>query len=292
MGALMKKSKNEWGIAHLGIILAAVLIVVIGFVGWRVMNSAKEDKTANSAQNSSPVPTPAEKKTESAPEIMWQFNDTAWTPSSTPPACPNPLKLTTPVDLSKATSILYPGQTRGQYKPHGGFAVDNAANNMVTVKIPMDAKMVSGSRYIEDGEQQILLIFTAPCGISYRFDHLYTLTEKFQKAVDATLPPAKVDDSRTTNFNPGVAVTAGEVLATEVGHKKTLNVGFDFGVYDLRQPNEISKNAAWAAAHASEKSNAYYGVCWFDMLPAADAAKVKSLPSRDSKSGKSSDYCK
>ena len=49
------------------------------------------------------------------------------------PSCPTPL-LQTPVDLSKVTSILYPGQERGgNYKAHGGFGFDNATDNLVTV---------------------------------------------------------------------------------------------------------------------------------------------------------------
>ena len=52
-------------------------------------------------------------------------------------SCPTPL-LQTPVDLSKVTSILYPGQERGgNYKAHGGFGFDNATDNLVTVKIPL-----------------------------------------------------------------------------------------------------------------------------------------------------------
>ena len=42
--------------------------------------------------------------------------------SGTPPACPQQPMLATPVDLSLATSILYPGQVRGNaFKPHGGL---------------------------------------------------------------------------------------------------------------------------------------------------------------------------
>ena len=47
-------------------------------------------------------------------------------------SCPAPL-LQTPVDLSKVTSILYPGQERGgNYKAHGVFGFDNAPDNLVT----------------------------------------------------------------------------------------------------------------------------------------------------------------
>jgi hypothetical protein len=65
----------------------------------------------------------------------------------------------------------------------------------------------------------------------------------------------------------------------------------DFGVYDLRTPNEISKNSAWAAVHQQYKAQEWYGICWFDMLPTADASRVKSLSAGDQKRGKVSDYC-
>ena len=89
-----------------------------------------------------------------------------------------------------------------------------------------------------------------------------------------------------------MAVKKGEVVATASGFVTKKNVSMDFGVYDLRQPNTASKNSAYASAHAQEKESAFYGICWFDLLPSADAEKVKSLPAADSRAGKTSDYCK
>ncbi|MEX1995597.1 MAG: hypothetical protein WD887_02365, partial [Candidatus Saccharimonadales bacterium] len=160
---------------------------------------------------------------------------------------------------------------------------DNAKGNKVTVRAPMDAKLTSGSRYTEMGELQVLLQFSNDCGVRYRFDHLLTLTDKFQKAVDASLPDAMVGDSRTTAFKPEVEVKKGEIVATAVGFAKVKNVSFDFGVYDLRQDDSNSGDSF---------DRARYGVCWLkDWLPAADSAKLLALPGGDSKSGKSSNYC-
>ncbi len=202
--------------------------------------------------------------------------------------------LLSPVDVSKATSILYPGQTRGgDFKPHGGFRFDGLKNEDVTVTVPLAAKVTSGSRYIERGEVQYMFDFEGDCGINYRFDHLKTLSAKFQAIADK-LPAAKVDDSRTTAVSPEVSVATGEVVATAVGFAvgdNGPNVSVDFGVYDKRQKNASSKDAAWVAAHSEDGDQAYYGVCWFDLLPAADAAIVKALPAGDSAAGKTSDYC-
>ena len=202
-------------------------------------------------------------------------------------ACPTPL-LQTPVDLSRVTSILYPGQERGgNYKAHGGFGFDNATDNLVTVKIPLSGKITRVVRYRELGEVQYLFEFDGNCGVSFRFDHLRKLTAKFEAVVNAF--PIK-EDTRTDLVSPPVAVMVGEVIATEVGFLN--NVSVDFGVYDMRQKNEASKDPAWASAHSQFPADSY-GICWFDSLPQADSAAVKLLPSRDgSKNGQKSDYCK
>ena len=139
--------------------------------------------------------------------------------------CPTPL-LQTPVDLSKVTSILYPGQERGgNYKAHGGFGFDNATDNLVTVKIPLNGKVNRVVRYREMGEIQYLFEFDGDCGVSFRFDHLRKLTAKFEAIVNAF--PIK-EDTRTDLVIPPVPVTVGEVIATEVGFLN--NVSVDFGV--------------------------------------------------------------
>jgi len=200
-------------------------------------------------------------------------------------SCPTPL-LQSPVDLSKVTSILYPGQERGgNYKAHGGFGFDNATDNSVTVKIPLDGKITRVARYRELGEVQYLFEFEGNCGVSFRLDHLRELTAKFEAVVGAF--PIK-EDSRTDLVNPPVAVMLGEVIATEVGFLN--NVFVDFGVYDMRQKNEASKDPAWAGAHSQFPADSY-GICWLDALPQADSLVVKALPSRDGASGKKSDYC-
>ncbi len=191
--------------------------------------------------------------------------------------CPEPLILQTPVDLSKVTAILYPGQVRGgDFKPHGGFRFDNAQSNEIEVRAPIDSELQDASRYIEMGEVQYMFDFQNDCGIRYRFDHLLTLSPKFAEMAK-NLPEPKPDDSRTTNVKP-IMVKQGEVIATAVGFKNNLNVFVDFGVYDSR-----------GKIFSSPRDNA---ICWFDLLPAQDSTKVKSLPPADSKSGSQSTLCK
>ena len=80
----------------------------------------------------------------------WDYNQETqtWQASGIPPLCPTSLTFTTPVNLSRVTSILYPGQTRGGwFKPHGGFRFDapNETGN-ITVVAPMAATVYRASR--------------------------------------------------------------------------------------------------------------------------------------------------
>ncbi len=216
----------------------------------------------------------------------WEFTGTTWKANGTAPTCPTGTLLRSPVDVSTVESMLYPGQVRGgDYKPHGGFRFKNTTKK-VTVRAPMDASLTRASRYIEIGEVQYLLEFVNPCGIMYRFDHVYTLSPAMAQAV-SSLPQPKKDDSRTTFINPAVSVKAGDIIATVVGFPKSKNIGFDWGVYDLRTKNAASKNAAWAASHGAEL--AQHGVCWFTLVAPSDTKKIKALPAAG---GKTSDYCK
>jgi hypothetical protein len=223
-----------------------------------------------------------------ADEVRWEYDGTAYRVHGTPPPCPDPI-LQPPTDLALATSILYPGQTRGgEYKPHGGFRFDGLVNTDVDVVSPLDGEIVHAARYLVSGDQQYTFDIVHPCGIKIRVGHLLELPPAMQAIADQ-LPPAQELDSRTHPVEPPVAVAVGEVLGTAVGVHEGTNVFFDFGVYDLRQPNPSSADPAYAAAHPSDTET--YAVCWFDLLPADATARVRGLPSADGASGATSDYC-
>jgi hypothetical protein len=176
----------------------------------------------------------------------------------------------------------------GHYKAHGGFGFGNSKNEDITVKAPLDGLLVRGSRYIESGEIQYMFDIINPCGIMFRFDHLLALSPKFAEVAEQLRQPV-VDDSRTTDINP-IPIKTGEVIATAVGLKKAGNVGMDWGVYDLRQKNQASKNPEWLLQHQGEQ--APYALCWLELLPPEDSTKAKSFPGGDFVLGKQSDYCK
>ena len=157
------------------------------------------------------------------------------------PECDDPLAIGTPIDMSLATSVLLPGQMRGtDFKPHGGIAIDNTKTNDVDVRTIMDGYLYRGSRYTQDSTLQYMFDFMNSCGVVFRLDHLATLTDEFMKYADQ-LPEPKADDSRTTGFSDPIFIKKDTLVATAAGITNPLNLFFDVGVYDLRQPNDASK---------------------------------------------------
>lgn len=283
--------KHQSGFAIIELVIILVVLAVIGVVGWKTLSSHQSSKTQPVSTSQTQTATPSSPNSENV-GVGWANDGTKWTATGAPPACPDPLSFPTPVDISKATAVLYPGQTRGgNYKPHGGFIFTPHTNDSVTISAPLDAKVYKGVRYIESGEVQYMFIFINPCGIMYRFDHLLTLSPAFQKIAD-TLPQPKENDSQTTVFNPVPSVKASDNVATAVGFKNSGNTSVDFGVYDLRQKNAVSQTAAWQQAHPMENEFGAYAICWLDNLSGNAQAAAKALPGGDGKAGKQSDYCK
>lgn len=136
--------------------------------------------------------------------LSWEYNGQTWQASGLPPPCPNPLTFTTPVNLSRVTSILYPGQTRGSaYKPHGGFRFDAPGETGdITVVAPMASTAYRASRGLDNGEIQYMFDIINACGILYRLGHLRDLSPRFQQ-IAASLPPAVEGDSRTSPVAAG-----------------------------------------------------------------------------------------
>lgn len=286
------KKINQKGFGAVEIIIVIAVVGLLGVVGWRVF-AGKQGEPNDKTGYTQPTPLAEDKKEQAeTAQLIWQQGEGGWRAMQTPPKCPDQPIMKSPVDISKVTGILYPGQTRGgNYKPHGGFRLDGTANDKVTVTAPIDGFIVRGGRYMAEGEVQYTFDIMNNCGVMYRVGHFRALPANLQKLAD-TWPPAQEGDSRTQQVNPAIFVKKGEPLATSVGIVAAKNTFFDWGVYDYRQENEASKSASYQQAHLQEKELAWHAVCWFDWLPAADAAKVKSLPAGDPASGKKSDYCK
>lgn len=211
-------------------------------------------------------------------------------------ACP---ALESPVTVSEVTAILYPGQERGgDYKAHGGFRFDGLQNDEVAVRAPIDATLFAAGGGIFRGEKQYTLRFHTDCGLELMFGHLLTLTPEFQALVEGLpLPDGTV---KTHAIRPQISVRAGEVIATAVGFRHgpdadtfdKPNTSFDFGVFERWIPNDISHDPVWQTKHRGVgRYEDEHGLCWLDLLPPADMARLKALPAGDFQSGKTSDYC-
>ena len=238
----------------------------------------------------SPTSPSSVSKAQSSFGVSWMYNGQSWESSSISPECQDPLIFTTPVNLLRVTSVLYPGQIRGGwYKPHGGFRFDGPdETGDIIVVAPMESTIYRASRGLDNGEIQYMFDFINSCGILCRLGHLRDLSPRFQRIAES-LPPAVEGDTRTSPVVMGQTVAVGEKVATAVGFRSG-NFFLDWGVYDLRKRNEASLDPGWLAQHPGEFAS--YGICWFDHLSPEDRMTVRSLPPADSYSGVMSDYCR
>lgn len=273
-----------------------VLVVFLSLALSRCSGGSSSSPTAPTATTPAPTTsttTPTAPPAAQPPSTTfsgWAWDGRSWYSLGTAPSCASSLVLPLPVDMSRVTSILYPGQVRGDYKAHGGFRFDQPGQTTsVNVVAPIAGTLLRASRYLASCEIQYTFDFVNDCGIMFRFGHLRDLAARFQAVAD-TLPAPIELDSRSTPVS-GVTVAAGEIVGTGVGLRDSArNVFVDYGVYDLRQRNRSSQDPTWLAAHDNDTHA--YAVCWFDLLSPADAALVRSLPSADFQMGKTSDYCK
>ncbi len=299
-------NNNQNGFSHILILMFVIILAVVGFAGYRVYDKSNGDSASNkveSEKSGSNQETLASAWPNDS-EITWgATGDGQWMPfpyDTVPPACPDPLRLEIPTtEISKATSILYPGQSRtgsfeglgGTYKPHGGIRFDNNTDNNIDVVMPYNGSVFRATRFLVDGEIQYGFDIVNDCGVMIRFGHLRELTPEFQVIIDK-LPEAIEGDSRATKVEPNVAFKTGDLIATAVGFKNTKNVGFDYGLYDLRKNNEASKDSIYNAAHKDTAESAFHGLCWLDLVSSENEAILKALPGGDGNAGKKSDYCK
>ncbi len=287
----MLKKHNQNGFHLIIVPLVVIVLGAIGFAGWKVLSNKKDPITsASTATTVSPNAAGANKKEISY--IAWQFNDTTWSASETPPSCEEPLSIGSPTDLSKITGKLLPGEIRGgDYKAHGGLANDNATDDQMNIYAVRDAYLYQGARYMENGTLQYLLDFVSPCGIRFRFDHLAALAPDIAKLAEE-LPAPKVDDTRTNPITPTL-VKRGQLVATAVGHKETMNIGFDLGVYDLRHTNAASETNLYQteSQRVNKKEQSYYGLCWFKYVDEPDRTILLQMPVRGSNVSKPSEFC-
>jgi hypothetical protein len=285
----MDDSKMQSGFSLVELLLALFVVIVVAGAGVKVLKITHKSASTAPKQSSNVA--------SSSTDTLWQTTNTGgWKPNGTPPICSSPLLSQSPIDMARASEIMYPGQYRGtHYKAHGGFRIKPQYKNSVSVMLPMDMRLVAALRYTQGNDVQYLYTFENPCGIQVRFDHLLTLAGDFatiaEKLPKPTESTASVPPSKPTDYSHKV-YKVGTLVATEVGGRSDqYGSGFDFGVYDLRAANEISKNQQWAAIHGNESSLNFYGRCWIDMLPSAESAAAKQILPLATDDRGASDYC-
>ncbi|MCA9856078.1 MAG: hypothetical protein KC458_02245 [Dehalococcoidia bacterium] len=269
-------------------LLATALLAACGSSG----DGGGGDAGANVEVTATASPTPSgtippSETAMTAAAPLWAWNGQQWTNLGGPaPECPD--VLVPAVDVGAATSVLYPGQVRSDYKAHGGFRFDGLGAYDVPVVSPIDGVLMRGARYLASGEVQFTLDIVHPCGLMVRLGHLRELTPKWD-AYFANFPAPVELDSRATFFDPAPAVVAGEPVAVAVGVVGTSNTFIDIGVYDLRHRNAASEDPAWLAEHDNDTHA--YGLCWFGMFGPELEQRVAALPAADGQMGTTSDYC-
>ena len=217
----MKKNKN--GVAAIGLVIL-IFLVGIGLLVFMVISKSTSNKKKDDFKSPDTSGTQAQ-------GFIWRQTAAGWEAQEKAPDCPAQPILKAPADLSKVTSVLYPGQKRGpiSYKPHGGLRFDSSSDNNITVTAPMDGYIISGTRFIADGGTEIQYSFSIMnnCGITNLIGHLRELPANLQKIVE-TFPEAP-KSSASQNVNPPVYVKQGDVLATKVGIIGDRNTFFDWG---------------------------------------------------------------
>lgn len=123
------KKLNQSGFHLVEVLVVIVVLGVIGLVGWKVLGSKDSDNSRQSSSEGVAVE-------QDDSNVTWMWGGDKWLPQngnttlSEAPACTGTPQFKMPVDISKITKVLYPGQQRSTgYKTHGGFLFENTTNN-------------------------------------------------------------------------------------------------------------------------------------------------------------------
>lgn len=265
-----------------------ILLFVVGvstLVGLRIFQKNQTKEAATQVTTESQVVKSNDKKL-----VSWSNDGRTWKSSATPPVCDNPIRIVSPVDLTKVSSIIYPGQVRdGNYDSAGGFVFQDNSNETISVNSPLAASVMKANRYLEQNKTRYIFEFITPCGILYRLDRLSNLSAPFQNLADTL--PAAVENIKTL-FVPGslLVVNAGDLIATTGGLLETGKIIIGFGLYDIRSRNTVTNKPEWQKAHSERSEYSPYGMCWTNVFKPKDRDIIGALPV-EGITAKQSDYC-
>ena len=169
-------------------------------------------------------------------------------------------------NLSAIYEVGPPGRilTDG-YKGHGYFRVPSG-QNVVDVRMPIDATLYEGSVHLSSDEPSYLLFFRTACeGLWFRFDHIRepvpAIVELFTDD-----PPA---GSRTYPVGP-LQFKEADLIGTSIGSLGDGNAFVDFGIVDnfRRLPTPQHPNGQSLAPNA---------VCFYDFFDPDTEAYLRSV---------------
>ena len=170
-------------------------------------------------------------------------------------------------NLSAIYEVGPPGRIEtDNYTSHGYFRVPNG-QNVVDVRMPIDATLYEGSVHLERDEPQYLLLFRTACeGLWFLFDHI---REPVPAIAELFTDDPPVGDSRTDTVGP-LEMKEADLVGTSIGFLEDGNAFVDFGVNDEfgRLPTPRHPNARGRSLSA---------VCIYTFFHPDTAAYLRSV---------------
>ena len=255
---------NNRGFAHL-VLLLVILGLVVGSVGYYVVNKSKTNTSPSDSRQSS----------QAAGDASSDSNQASGSnkPGCTAGAAGIFTKDVT--DMSKVSLIQNPIRLVGgsNIKTHSYIEVSERS----PVYAPMDATLTGGANYYETGGEmpvtkvQYLLSFNDGCDLVIWLDHLVDVPDTIKNA----FPPEPRNDTQGVQVNK-VAVKAGELVGYT---NQTARARFDFGVFNLAGPEtSLTTNPKYKDDPIVQTSNKYrYATCPYNFYDEATMQKYQAL---------------
>lgn len=216
--------------------------------------------------------------------ISWSYSGTSWKPEKTPSECEEFSEFRV-FDTNNLTSLTLPGYfQQEEYVTYSQISFDT---NKVNVYLPIDAYLIQAGSYLDGaGDIQYRLTFLNPCGLVLQYDHLSYVSNELSNVMKQ-LPNPLFQSKALHDVNP-MLVKSGSKIASKIGVYSQSDYYFNFGMYDLRDINALSKNdIEWFNKTYSTAIYSHYGVCWLEYYSDIMASEINVKAS----SSIESDFC-
>jgi len=153
-------------------------------------------------------------------------------------------------NLSKIKEIQPWGSVRT-----GGGATNNLKNHTYFISkkkgtefplyVPTDSYLIGYNAYhLYDSPDVIhhMLYFQASCNIAYRFDHLDKIEQSLKNKIGNLVIQDVQHKSKIIPVKPAIFIKGGQLVAKTKGTPKHDTGGFDFGLYNKNNNNQLPKH--------------------------------------------------